>query len=263
MEILKRYAVYLIPNKNTALARLGSAFLGRDSESGLPTGLPLLDGLTPKRLFILTSKARQYGLHLTLKAPFPLGSSRHEKGLLNAARQFAAQRPPLILPRLVLSRIGSFFALVPATDTPEEKHAARQLHRLAHDAVKEFDIFRGYAPWREIRGLTLSQQQNYREWGYPYVLEDFRPHFTIVGRLRCSSESRRLERLLAAYFAPALTEPLTFDSICVCSQRAQNQRSVLTPAQIKHPSNGLFYLQARFPCQGATLPHQTAGALSI
>src|SRR4051812_29789724 len=62
-----RLALYWAPEVDDPLHHLGSAWLGRDAESGAPVPQPKLPGLD---LAALTADPRGYGLHATLKPPF-------------------------------------------------------------------------------------------------------------------------------------------------------------------------------------------------
>ncbi|MFC7693522.1 hypothetical protein ACFQY5_32275 [Paeniroseomonas aquatica] len=61
-----RLALYWAPGYDDPLHRLGSAWLGRDAESGAPMHQPVLPGLD---IAELTADPRGYGLHATLKPP--------------------------------------------------------------------------------------------------------------------------------------------------------------------------------------------------
>lgn len=262
MKFVNRYAIYVVPEGDCELARLGSAFLGRDCETGTSVSRPALQGITPKRLAAMTAEAKRYGLHITLKAPFFLKPNVGESKLLQAAKEFAAKHEALVLPRLVLSRLGSFFVLIPATDTPESGSAAQKLHTLANSAVKEFDCFRNnptkdaHIP-NEIRGLTLRQQQNLVQWGYPYVFDDYQSHFTLTDRLRNTAESRHMESLLSEYFTPAFLRPLEVTSICVCRQSIEANGPSLHAYKrifLRSPYREPFVVLQRFPLQTAVSP---------
>jgi hypothetical protein len=173
----------------------------------------------------LTADARRYGLHATLKAPFFLRPGKTEYELLLSAARFSMARQSIALPRLELARIGTFFALVPAGETPEAREAIARLNALAVDAVAFFDPFRA-APSgrertrREAQKLNSRQKALLADWGYPYVFDEYRFHITLAGKPRDSAEARRLEESLRAGFTPACNEGTTVSGICVCRQAA-------------------------------------------
>jgi hypothetical protein len=80
-----------------------------------------------------------------------------------------------------VSEISGFLAIVPAEQSAE-------LTAFAGECVKSFDTFR--APAGEAdrakrigNGLTPRQVELLDQYGYPYVLEQFRLHMTLTDRL--------------------------------------------------------------------------------
>lgn len=71
---------------------------------------------------------------------------------------------------------------------------------------------------RRRRPLTPRQDQNLMAWGYPYVLEDFRFHMTLTGRLT-KDDIAPIERSATAHFAAALDAPLQVSSVTLCAER--------------------------------------------
>ncbi|KIU46457.1 MULTISPECIES: DUF1045 domain-containing protein [Bradyrhizobium] len=178
-----RYAIYYAPSSDSALHRFGSTLLGYDAASG--DDLPFPDGVTPDWRDV-TQDPRKYGFHATLKAPNALAEGRTETGLLDACGAFAgrARRIPVIEP--VVDAISGFIAVIPGSRSDD-------LQQLAADCVTEFDAFR--APLsaadrarRKPERLTARQCDHLDQWGYPYVMEEFRFHMTLTGRL---SDERR------------------------------------------------------------------------
>ena len=137
----------------------------------------------------LTADPRKYGFHATLKAPFSLAQGRTEAELFAACAAFAATPRAIPVIRPVVGSISGFIAVIPA-DPPAE------LIRLAADCVSEFDAFR--APLTEAdrarrnpSRLTSAQRAHLDRWGYPYVMEEFRFHMTLTGRLDASRAGDR------------------------------------------------------------------------
>ena len=218
-----RYAIYFVPESGTKLAVLGSSLLGRDSETGAPVEQPRIPGLTPSRFRELTTDVRRYGLHATLKAPFYLKRGKTEQGLLEAASHFVSGRQAITLPRLMLRRMDSFFALVPAAETPLEQRALSAIAGLAADAVSFFDPFRAAPSAHELarrnpEKLTARQRQLLAEWGYPYVFDAYRFHITLTDRISSPEETRQALPALEAFLKPALMEETAVSGICVCKQ---------------------------------------------
>ncbi|MGE0714066.1 MAG: DUF1045 domain-containing protein [Alphaproteobacteria bacterium] len=180
-DMTVRYAIYWAPPPTSPLARFAAAWLGRDPEGGSPDARPAIDGLTESELSELTSEPARYGFHGTLKPPFRLADGRTKAELCAAVASFAAARAPFSAPPLALKAIGSFIALVPNAPSPD-------LDRLAADCVADLDGFRAPAGQEEIarrRRAKLTDRQDalLLRWGYPYVMEEFRFHLTLTGRL--------------------------------------------------------------------------------
>jgi len=239
-----RYAIYYIPEPETALAALGSALLGRDSETGKEIPQAGLTGFSQQSLSDLTANAWRYGLHATLKAPFFLKKGMTERDLLLSAARFVMGRRTITLPRLELAGIASFFALVPSREGPDRVKTIERITTLATDAVVFFDPFRA-APSeqelarREAQNLTERQRTLLSEWGYPYVFDEYRFHITLTGKLRGNGEARPMEECLRAYFAPVCNEETVISGICVCKQITPYPASVADA----HPgSNGSAFM---------------------
>jgi putative phosphonate metabolism protein len=219
-----RYAIYWAPPRAHALWCDGCAWLGRDPETGERMAPPLPEGLTPERHAALTAEPARYGWHGTLKPPFRLAQGESEAGLDAAIRAFAAAQAPFEVPRLTVRPLSGFLAVVPA-----ERSAA--LDALAAACVLSFDPFRAPpAPCevarRQRAGLSPAQEANLARWGYPYVMEEFRFHLTLTGRLPVD-EVGPLGKLLAAHFAGALAGPVRFDEVALYVELAPGAAFIL------------------------------------
>lgn len=164
------------------------------------------------RISQLTASPRHYGLHATLKAPFRLSEDAGEEALKDALRAFAAQRRVFAMPPLEVAVLGGFLALRPA-------QPSAALQALAAECVTQFDRFRRPADAQETgrrlaAGLDARQQALLAQWGYPYVLDQFRFHLTLTDRLD-APERERLQTWLEDYFAPALEQALRCDHLCL------------------------------------------------
>ena len=144
-----------------------------------------------------------------------LASGRTEVELLAACAAFAATPRPVPVIRPVVGSIEGFIAVLPAEPSPE-------LIQLAADCVSEFDSFR--APLSEAdrarrnpSQLTPTQREHLDRWGYPYVMDDFRFHMTLTGRL--GAERREpLLKMLAERFAVLDLDTLPIDRIALFRQ---------------------------------------------
>lgn len=205
-----RYALYFIPRQDEPLARIAADWLGRDPFGGATRPAEAVADLSAAEVAFHTASARRYGFHATLKAPFRLAASETEASLRAALDHFAEATPAVTIPRLVVSQIDGFFALVPERPLPA-------LNRFADDVVLGFDRFRAPLTEAEIErrspdSLKPAEFRNLCQWGYPYVFETFRFHMTLSGRAG-SQESPRLRAAIDSLFAQVLQQPLLVDAL--------------------------------------------------
>jgi hypothetical protein len=209
----RRYALYLAPYPQTPLWDFGCSVLGYDAETGREVAQVTPEGMAPARFRELTREPRRYGFHATIKPPMSLAEGRDEAQLVAALRAFCAARETFMLPQLVLSRLGhdenraAFFALV-------EPEPTAQLQALERDAVIGLDMFRAPLTAKERarrRPETLSAQKRalLERYGYPGVLEAFRFHMTLTGRVP-ADEAGMVANALTSRLA-ALPQPLAFE----------------------------------------------------
>lgn len=215
-----RYAVYFVPEPRTHLGGFGTGVLGYDSDSGREISHPPLVGVGSAEIEQWTAEPRNYGFHATLKAPFRLSPSASEADLLGVAHAFAAQHRAIRVPRLTVTLLESFIALVPAERCP-------LLDKVAGDAVRAFDHLRSplTAADRERRlgaGLTPRQTNLLDTWGYPHVFDEFRFHMTLTGRLGLDDGHRALAALTRAY--AHVDEPVVISAITISRQPAPEAR---------------------------------------
>ena len=199
-----RYAIYFTPPEHDPLTRAAARWLGRGAFGGEPIAPRDAVGMSAAEIAYMTAAARRYGFHATLKAPFRLAEAESEAGLDAALARFCAGLSPFEI-RLVLDQIDGFFALV-----PEHRDAA--LDALAREVVTSFERFRAPLSEAEIArrapdALSPAQLRNLHQWGYPYVLDQFRFHMTLTGRVDVS-EAARARRAIEAHFGPLLDEPV-------------------------------------------------------
>jgi len=103
-----------------------------------------------------------------------------------------------------------------------------EVERLAADCTREFDSFR--APLtaadrarRNPSGLTPRQREYLDRWGYPYVMEEFRFHMTLTGRLAAERREPALTMLRNSFSAIGL-KTLAIDRIAVFRQETADSR---------------------------------------
>ncbi|MBY6139721.1 DUF1045 domain-containing protein [Leisingera daeponensis] len=207
-----RYAIYYAPPADEAWSRFGAKWLGWDMETG--TALPHPEG-TGLNVAAITDVPRKYGLHATMKPPMRLGEGQTQAALETACEALAGSQAPVFLSGLHLARLGRFLALRPTGDQSP-------LNALAAACVMELDTFRAPAPEAELNrrrtaGLTPEQDANLTRWGYPYVLDQFRFHITLTGKLP-KPELPAVEDTLSKHFIPLLPEPFEIRDLALMGE---------------------------------------------
>jgi putative phosphonate metabolism protein len=211
-----RYAIYYAPDERSDLWRFAASWLGRDPVSGEAAQRPAVDGLDADFVAEATASPHHYGFHATLKSPFSLADGVYAAHLVHALSEFAARRAPFAAPRLELARLGHFLAL--GLSAPDARMDA-----LAAACVREFDRFRAPPTEDELArrrkaGLDERQQALLAKWGYPYVMDAFRFHMSLTGRLP-DADLDRVEAALTPHVAPFCAAPLPVDSVCLYWQK--------------------------------------------
>jgi putative phosphonate metabolism protein len=210
-----RYAIYYAADADSGLSRFGAELLGYDAHTG--NELPFPDDalrVAPDWRDV-SADPRKYGFHATLKAPMALAAEMSEAGLMSACATFAAQSRAIPVIRPIVDSISGFIAVIPAEPT-------RELTQLVADCVRDFDEFR--APLtpedrdrRKPEKLTERQRDHLDRWGYPYVMEDFRFHMTLTGRLDRERRGPIID-MLRGRFATLHLDTLAIDRIALFKQ---------------------------------------------
>lgn len=223
-----RFALYLAPEPEEALWQFGSHWLGYDAESRVERPHPAIEGLQPNSLHEATAHPRLYGLHVTIKAPFRLASGASVEDLLLGVTQLAARHAPFGPVTLSLKARPAGNDQVFLCLAPQGKTTA--LHALEADAVVALDRFRAPLSASEMarrnpESLQGRERQYLDQYGYPYVLDAFRPHFSLTGPISPGSGLREiLARKLAE--TPALTH-WTCRSLVIFEQPEAGARFVI------------------------------------
>ena len=191
-----RYALYLTPAPDSDLWRFGCDVIGRDALTGASCEGFSLEGYPPDSWRSMTSDPRRYGFHATLKAPFPLRLDLDPADLFDGVAEFAGKRSPFDAGELKVGVIKARHGLAFVALKPER--AAKELRSFEASLVRGLDRLR--APFvesgRECRRserLTPRQAYYLDAWGYPYVLDEFDPHFTLTNAI---PDADRVARLL-------------------------------------------------------------------
>lgn len=216
-----RYAVYFAPAHSSPWWAFGAHWLGRDEQDDTALAQPTLAQITPEDLCQHTAQPRRYGFHATLKAPFSLRGEHTASDLTARLKQLADTLKPVPLGPLQVATLGDFMALTPAV-------AADELMTLATACVTGLDDLR--APLtdadlarRHINHLSAREQALLQLYGYPYVLERFRFHFTLSGPVT-PLVAQHVQQAVAAPVAQLNdTQPLVLDRLCLFVEPAPGQ----------------------------------------
>ena len=98
-----------------------------------------------------------------------------------------------------------------------------RLAALAAAAVRDPDPFRQPAGADELArrraaGLSATHERNLTDWGYPYVLDEFRFHLTLTGALP-DTQAGAVMTALSPLTAPFCRDPLPVREICLFGER--------------------------------------------
>ncbi|WP_171131687.1 DUF1045 domain-containing protein [Ruegeria sp. HKCCA6707] len=207
-----RYALYYAPPAGAEWTAFAIRWLGWDMETGAETPHPVVPDVDVRSV---TDTPRKYGLHGTMKPPFRLAEGQSFEALQAACAQFAARQKTVVLDGLEIARLGRFLALRPLGDT-------QALNNLAAACVQDLDAFRAPAAEAELArrraaGLSPAQESNLLQWGYPYVLDQFRFHITLTGRLDKSTLTG-VETALGQQLVPLLPTPFTIQDLALMGE---------------------------------------------
>ena len=227
MTKFNRFAIYYAPEAGP-LADFGASWLGWDLAAGTAAPHPRIEGLD---IAALTATPRKYGLHGTVKPPFRLAEGTDFDGLAAAAEKLCASRAPVVLGGLELTRLGGFLALTVSGDTAG-------LCDLAATMVRGLDGFRALPSDAELarrRKANLNDRQEalLLQWGYPFVMEEFRFHITLTGRLP-RGDLETVRKRLDPMIAPLLPEPFEIRDLCLVGE----------------DENGMFHMIHRYALSG-------------
>ncbi|NOC46637.1 DUF1045 domain-containing protein [Ruegeria sp. HKCCD7559] len=223
-----RYAIYFAPPAGKEWAKFATSWLGWDMEAGKPVAHPIVEGID---VAAVTEVPRKYGLHATLKPPFRLRDGKTFEALQEACSSLASRQPPVSLDGLEIARFGRFLTLRPLGET-------RALNALAAACVRELDSFRAPTSKAELArrraaGLTPEQDANLVQWGYPYVLDAFRFHITLSGKLD-KPTLRATRNALQTDLVPLLPQPFQITDLALTGEA----------------EDGRFYLIHRYGLSG-------------
>lgn len=209
-----RYAIYHLPD-DPALAAFGARWLGWDVATGKTTAQFDID-----QIEAATDTPRKYGFHATLKPPFRLAVGHSAEALTAAVETLAQDLAPAVATGLELQQWGRFFVLAPTGDTSD-------IDTIAAACVSRLDQFRAPPDAAELAkrrqaGLSPLKERMLVEWGYPHVMEAFRCHLTLTGRLPKPTLPEWKDHLMRVL--PPLPTPFKLGSIALMGERPHDGR---------------------------------------
>lgn len=222
-----RYAIYFLPDPSEDWAQFCTAWLGWDATAGAPVAHPDIPALG-EPISALTAVPRRYGLHATLKPPFRLQAGKSPTALERAFDDLAARLSPVATSGLEITRLGRFLALTATGDLAA-------LNALAASTVRDLDAFRAPPTAQELARrreaqLSPAQDKTLARWGYPYVMEHFRFHITLTGKLPKDTLTTT-QTVLTRHLEPLLPRPFNITEL----------------ALVGEDDDGFFHLLKRVP----------------
>ncbi len=195
-----RAAVYYAPECDDPLWHAGCGWLGRDAQTKTKLAQPDVAGIKAA-----TSDPRRYGFHATLKPPMQLAHGYQR--FLRDVELFAEKQKNFAMPPLGVVDVLGFLAICPTEPSAELAALATacvcelDAHRVPEDAVQQA---------KRIAGRTARQVQNIRQFGYPYVLDDWQLHMTLsnLGELGLLNAAKQ-------HFATALSVSRSVHSLAI------------------------------------------------
>jgi len=198
----RRYAIYWTPVRGSAFETFGAAWFGGETF-----------GLAPDLAERVKRAPAHYGLHATLKAPFRLRDDATVEEIQRALDAFCGKRRAASGGPLAFLTHQSYLTLGVRSAAIDE---------LAAECVTHFDRFR--APLsdadrkaREIDTMTARERSLLEEFGYPYVLSEFRFHISLAGPLE-ASEADAVRGALEPHVAQFLSEPFKIEALTLLGE---------------------------------------------
>ena len=187
MTNYKRVAIYFLPKKNSSLENFGKNLLGRDINKKKKISLTRRQKYFINRGFTYFDELKdyceqpaKYGFHATLKAPFRLKRNVKTKNFYDVISHIAAQHSRFKIKglKIVYSKKFTFIT---------SRKPNKLLINLENDLVKHLDTFRAELNKTEIKkripdSLTFKQNKYLKEWGYPFVFDQFKFHMTLMNQ---------------------------------------------------------------------------------
>lgn len=216
-DLPDRVAIYFAPAVGSPWWEAGSQWLGRCAASGRVFEQVLPEGVPREAFQALTAEPRRYGWHATLKAPFQLAPGCSLQALREALRVVCARTPRFTLPPLAVRVMGNFLALRPTGPSAALDAVAAacvtELHALAAP------LSPGELARRRRASLMPEQDALLQAWGYAWVLDHFRFHFSLTGELGPVPQEMQASVMQAARERFEGLPPCEFDSLSLFVER--------------------------------------------
>lgn len=201
----KRYAIYLVPDG--PWGDFGARWLGWDLRRGE-------ECQTNRPEHIPLGRAAHYGFHATIKPPFALAEGQSLQALQSETTELAQRHRRIETPISVLP-LGRFLAL-------GAQAQSNAMSELAADTVVALDRFRAPMSAAEFEkrahpGLNDTQRAHLSRWGYAHVLDQFRFHLTLTGRMP-RAQVAEAEGIIQTHLGALLDQPLPIDHLAVVGE---------------------------------------------
>lgn len=200
---MDRYAIHLLPARNSLWWKFGCAWLGRDPFSRFVPDPPVLRHLELHELRLLTEGPARLGFQIVLRRPFRLDLDAPLFELDRALRLLSERFPPLRLDPLAVRYRHGFVALHPRREPARiwgllqevndcvasfTRHTERQRGGAVGPASGRVEVADPEAPFY----LRLSGAVS-RDWGFALV-EDATPYVASLSRLPMFADTLLLTR---------------------------------------------------------------------
>lgn len=217
MTMTERYAIFFAPDRDSDLWARAAAWIGRDAATGEILKQPIPQDIAANAFASQTASARKYGFHGTIKPPMRLAAGKDRSALLARADTFAKTYAPIDIGPAAVQDLDGFLAVMPTTQTTA-------LVQFAANCVAHFEPCRAplTSAERERRltsRLTQRQTELLDQYGYPYVMDEFRFHMTLTDRLDPAAQDAYKSAAIA-WFADCLVAPVRLDRISIYHEAA-------------------------------------------
>ncbi|MGA7328983.1 MAG: DUF1045 domain-containing protein [Rhodomicrobium sp.] len=200
----QRYAIYWTPPSTGGLAAFGQGWFGRQGETfGLPLELVARAIHSPAR----------YGIHATLKAPFPLRRGVTISDLQQELDAFCGVRRGPVGGAFQLGEYQDYLCLLLSGYTTD-------VDWLAAECVTHFDRFRTSETERgdeNFPDLSSEEETFLQCFGYPYILSHFGFHVSLAGPLK-DQELDEVADALRPHLEPFMAEPVKIDCLSLLGE---------------------------------------------